>query len=116
MKKLFLIITCFFTIIILVDIKTNLINVYSYSRIELKNPSIIVKKNKSNLSFLLINNSNSEYYIDKIEVIIKDVEKNIICKKMIDVKKYVNYKNYLNITEQVNYDLSDAYSLDYNIY
>lgn len=83
--------------------------------IDLKNPSIINKDNKSLFKVLLINNSTENIYIKNIEIIIKDSENNVICTFKININKTINSDEQIELEEIVNYDLSDAISFDYII-
>lgn len=81
--------------------------------IDLKNPSIVTKKNKSIFKATLINNSDKKKHIDNIEIIIKDSNNTNICNFKIDVDKTFNSGESIKLEKEVSYDLSDAISFDY---
>ena len=115
-KLLIVIVTLFFSYEIIFKSKEKLLAVnIENNMIDLKNPTILTKKNISTFKANLVNNSNKEKYINKIEIIIKDNTNTVICNFDIEVNKKLLVSDNIEITTNVNYDLSDAISFDYII-
>lgn len=83
--------------------------------IDLKGTSILTKDNITTFKTTLINNKETAIYINYIEIIVKDSEKNTICTFKINIDKNIESNNYIKLEKEVAYDLSDATSFDYVI-
>ena len=83
--------------------------------IDLKGTSILTKDNITTFKTTLINNKETAIYINYIEIIVKDSEKNTICTFKINIDKNIESNNHIKLEKEVAYDLSDATSFDYVI-
>lgn len=83
--------------------------------IDIKNTSLVVEKGISTLTADVINNTDNDYKLDEYVIVIKDSKEKIIIQIPGYIGEIIKSGETRKIKTSITTDLSDAYSIEYEI-